>query len=257
MPFVPTNDSVIKTSSEGLNKTTPSLFSNHLLKPSSNQPELKVLNTDYWIPGVLFFCFVVFVYLKAQYNKKFNEHLNIFFSARTLSKLSREEYALNNRFSLSMILIFILTSSLFIYQLNNKYNWIQAMHGNEIGIYIKIVLIITGLFFSKIFTLKIIGILFGKPQEAEEQIFNISLFNKITGLFLLPVLICFMFINTGYKNLFIYLVGILFVLMFVYRIVRSFSGYLSDPHFSKFYLFIYLCCLEVIPLVVIIKFFII
>ena len=198
MPFVQTNDSIIKIDKEGYHNTTQSLFSNHLLKPLSNQPRLKILNTDYWIPGVLFFCFVVFIYIKTQYNRKFNEHLNMFFSARTISKLSREEYALNNRFSFCLMLIFILTGCLFLYQLNAKYNWMQTIDGYEFWTYIKIMIIVSGLFFSKIFIIKILGIIFNKSKEAEEQIFNISLFNKIAGLFLFPVVTGFIFIDTGY-----------------------------------------------------------
>lgn len=257
MQFVPTIDSTIKLSPKIPNSTSTSLFSNHLLKPSSDQPDWKAPNTDYWIPGILFFCFVVYVYLKTQYRKKINEVFNVFFSNRTLNKLSREDYALNNRLSLGMMLVFILTSSLFLYELNDRYKWMKTIYGYEFWTYVKIILIVSGLFFSKIFMVRMLGMIFNRSHEAEEQIFNIFLFNKVLGLFLFPIVIGIVFIDAHYKNLFIYSVPILLSLIFIYRILRSFSSYITDSNFSKLYLFMYLCALEIIPLVVIIKLFII
>ena len=251
------NDSIIKSSYKASDSISQSLFTHHLLTPSSNQPEWKVPDTGYWVPGILFFCFTVYVYLKTQYNKRFNELLNVFFSNRTLSKFSREEYALNNRLSLGMMLVFILTISLFLYQLNFKYKWMPITYGYEFWAYIKIMLIVSGLFFSKNFVIRILGVIFNKPQEAEEQIFNIFLFNKVLGLFLFPVIAGIAFADIAYRNLFLYSAAILLSIIFIYRLLRSFSSYITDPNFSKFYLFMYLCALEIIPLVVVIKLFVI
>ena len=235
---------------------TTSLFEGHLLAPASSHPEWRISNANYWIPGILLFCFSVFVYLRVQYRKKFNELLRLFFSNRAINQITRDEYSINSRVSLGLMLIFIFCTSLLLYQLNQHHKWLNLSYGYEFLCFIKIVTFVSMLFFAKIIVLRLLGEIFDKSELAIEQVFHIFLFNQVLGLFLFPLSAIVLFIPDHFKNFFIITTLVLTVLIFAYRLLRGLGGYFTGSRLPVFYLFIYLCALEIIPLVVIIKMFV-
>ena len=233
-----------------------SLFKDHLLVPASSYPEWRASDPDYWIPGILLLCFSVFVYLRVQYRKKFNELLRLFFSNRPINQITRDEYSINSRVSLGLMLIFIFCTSFLIYHLNQQHKWVELSYGYEFLCFIKIATIVSLLFFAKVIVIRLLGEIFDKPELATEQVFHVFLFNQVLGLFLFPLATVVLFIPDYFKNFFIVITLVLTALIFAYRLLRGFGGYFTGSRLPVFYLFIYLCALEIIPLVVIIKMFV-
>jgi hypothetical protein len=58
-----------------------------------------------------------------------------------------------------------------------------------------------------------------------------------------------------YHVFFLYLAGFMAVVIIGMRFVRGLTIGLSDPKFSLFHLFLYLCTLEILPLAFAAKFF--
>ena len=108
------------------------------------------------------------------------------------------------------------------------------------------------LYLGKIIALKTFGYIFNASKESNEYIHNIFIYNKNLGMFLFPIVTGASFmaqyavpllLNTG---LFIALV------FFIFRIVRGIK-ILFRKHVSIFYMILYLCALEILPLLMIYK----
>jgi hypothetical protein len=86
----------------------------------------------------------------------------------------------------------------------------------------------------------------------DEYIFNIFLSANAIGLFLFPVIICLEYANISAR----YLMNIgLFMLLLFYtiRVLKGIAIAYVSGRFSVFHLFLYLCALEILPLIVLIK----
>ena len=108
-------------------------------------------------------------------------------------------------------------------------------------------------YFIKISTFNFLGFLFKIEKELKEYVFTIFLYNHFVGVGLIPVVVLLAFVP-GMAQHEIYISGgLFFVLAFLLRTFRSYGNVSGSSRFSIFYLFLYLCALEILPLVVITK----
>jgi hypothetical protein len=84
-------------------------------------------------------------------------------------------------------------------------------------------------------------------------IFNISIINSILGIALFPVAVIMLFTEIPDFHILIYSSLLIAGITYIYRLIRGFDIGLSHQNYSPFHLFLYLCALEIAPLLVIIK----
>jgi len=231
------------------------MFTGHQLKPVNKEPILKAKLNEDWFLGILLFVFILLAIIKVFYNKRFRQLLDGFFVSRYASQAVREENVLLQRVSVILFLSFVLTTAAFIYKLSEYYGWrIKAL--SDLSLYLIIAAIIFLVYVFKLITVKIMGYIFKTEKEVEEYSFNILLFNNVLGLALFPVVLCMAFVTELPVLVYIQIAAGMFAVVFLYRIVRGFILGAGTAGISKLYLFLYLCTLEFLPLVVIIKLFI-
>jgi hypothetical protein len=96
----------------------------------------------------------------------------------------------------------------------------------------------------------LLGYVFNNKDSARAYQLNTLLFNHITGIFLLPITI----IAFYWDSIVILNAGIIIVLLVtLYGLYRGILTGLSDKNYNLFYLFLYLCTLEILPLLLIYK----
>ena len=98
--------------------------------------------------------------------------------------------------------------------------------------------------------MNVLGAIFRTQQSNHEYLVNIILFSTLSALCILPFLILGIYLNSD-TLLFICLVFI--ALLFVIRFFKGMFIGVSLTRFSYLFLFVYLCALELLPLVVIVK----
>ena len=97
-----------------------------------------------------------------------------------------------------------------------------------------------------------LGSTFEAQDETREYLFSMDNVNRSLGLILLPIVILVSFAPA--KNpMFIALSGIVIVLIFNLVLLQRGIFILMKKQFSIFYLFLYLCTLEFLPLILIYK----
>ena len=112
--------------------------------------------------------------------------------------------------------------------------------------------LLVGMFFGRMVLLNLVGFLFNQLKIFKEYLYNSFIFNKLMGLAILPLLL-FVVYTTGVLQEVIFWVTLtiatVVILMKVIRgVVFSFK-----KDISLFYMFLYLCALEIAPLVLLYK----
>ena len=235
--------------------STTSLFQDHLLKKNSEKPSLHFTNFDFGVSAVLLFAFILFVWLYASNRRRLNQIIKAFYINRYANQLGRDELSLGNRVSIFLSGLFVITLSIFISQVTNYYEFYKS--DNETLFIIKTGLMICAIYGFKILIVRIVGYVFQNPKEVSEYSMMIFLFCNILGLFLLPIVVCIAFVKDVSPLIFIYSGFIIFVLLLFVRMLRGVIIGINSTRVSKFYLFLYLCTLEILPFVIMVKLFMI
>ncbi|MFL5754072.1 MAG: DUF4271 domain-containing protein [Bacteroidia bacterium] len=227
------------------------IFSGHLLHPIHSAAESNKAEKSYWPVFVLLFSFILLVYLRVNSSRRFFQIIRAFFSLSYTRQLVREEYRLNKGTSIALIVLFIITASIFLYKLNSYYGFVEfSIPG--FPSFLVICLSILFVYSLKILINRLLSFLVDETERLDEYIFNVFMMNKATGFFLFPVVIALQYIKVDPHYLFV--CGLVIAgFFYAIRLFRGFVIGYAGRGISIFHLFLYLCTLEILPLVVLIK----
>jgi hypothetical protein len=232
---------------------TNSIFYPHVLKTKHPHP-IYIHRKENGVGFmVLFLALLLFAVVQVLYHKRFQMFKNAFFNNRYAAQIMREENVLNYRISLLLTGVFLLTGSLFIFQINKFYN--SMFNGLEDWKQFGIILFsFSSYFAAKYIINKILGYIFMVEKEIKEYLFNYFLFNQFWGLSSI-IILAFMEYGRDFPVSQIMAIGLIsYALVFVYQIIRSYSLAMPNKRISNLYLFLYFCTLEILPLVIISSF---
>ncbi len=185
-------------------------------------------------------------YLFSAFNSRFVAVVRAFFTTRFAEQLSREEHSLSHPSSVFLSVNFLVTSSLFvllaIYSFNNSLVPFSFLY------YLLVFGIVLGVYFFKIITLKILGFIFDKVAVVNEYIFITYLVNQVVGIAFIPVIIFVAYGQHSLAHAFVYAGIFLFALEFLIRVGKGAFAVLTSGEVTLFYLLLYLCTLEILPL---------
>jgi hypothetical protein len=230
---------------------TVSLLKDHLLPVKNSSALLHVTHYDYIIFSVLLVLFALFVWLYAFNQKLLVKTIQDFFLFRSRSRRLTEGAGIGNRASVFLSLFFVITLSILIGSVLDYYGIVlfESTIPNEFIIGLCTVL----MYVIKMVVIKLAGAVFKLQNEATEYMLQIVSYWNVVGLFLFPVIIFLSFFEAAPPAIFIF-TGLIMVLSFLG--IRSINGILfglNSSKISKFYLFIYLCALEILPFIIIAK----
>ncbi len=233
--------------------TTTSIFEGHLLAKQNEKPQPHFTNFDFGIATLFLLVFILFVWIYSTNRKRLNQAMKAFYVNRLTNQLGRDELSLGNRVSIFLSILFVLTFSLFIFQCAKYYGYYSGQ--NDFLFFVKISVTISVVYGFKILAVRIFGYIFQNQKESAEYSLMIFLFCNIFGLFLMPIVLCMAFVKDVSPLIFIYSGAGVFVLLLFIRVLRGVLIGVNSIRVSKFYLFLYLCTLEILPFVIMVKLF--
>ncbi len=167
----------------------------------------------------------------------------------------REEWVFSHWTSIVLLIDFALVFGMLLYQVDVLWSW--KMLGWEEGwhTYLGYAGLVAAGYLLKFFFLLLFRFLVGTDAGTHEYIFTMFLINKALGMILLPLVVLAAYIQGQAVDLLLWAGIAIFFLLFLYRLWRGGSIGVSY-NVAPFYLFLYLCTLEILPLVVIAKVFV-
>ena len=204
-------------------------------------------NTD-WLTYFILFCLILLAWVNISHRKWPGMIIGSFLSERQFNKFTRESHISNERIYIPLFIIYLMVfSGLITFFLNLLP--IITFNFNLENFGIVILILVTG-WLIKSGIIKTAGILFRITEMADFHNMYHVLFLFTCGILLLPLLIIGYFSNL---EIFIYLGISVWFIMFIYKLLRQTMLFLSAGKFSLFHIFLYLCTLEILPLLVISK----
>jgi hypothetical protein len=229
-----------------------SLFTGHLLGTKQIRPvDLNRYQPD-WILALLIVCFMLQAWVQFLYRKRFRQLILAPFSKRFLNQLLRDGNLFNERLSPALGIIYFISTALLIYEVNDLlFGGHTPPLLKDFSFYIIILLSLVIFWIIKVIWILLLGKVFKTENTTGTYLLNVLVINVITGLVLIPLLVLLVYMKSVFI-LYITLVVIVFSLLFLF--VRGFLIGLSLTKFSYIFLFVYLCTLEILPLIILIKF---
>jgi hypothetical protein len=228
-----------------------SFFTTHQMRSGGFRPVAVNKYQPDWVLGVLLLGFIILAWVQVFYRHRLQQILMAPYSRRFLNQLVRDGNLLSERISLALGFLYFLTTSLFIYQC---YELIivkkSGVFPEGFTVFVIIAIVVVGLWIVKTGLMRFLAYIFRTRQTTSEYILNIFIFNIITAVLLLPLLVFVVYLKSP---VFLWACIAIFILFFIFRIIRGFLIGISITKFPYLFLFVYLCTLEFLPLVMLTK----
>ena len=213
-------------------------------------PGKKVTRTNPdWLIGLLVLMFLLFATVKLIFNKYLSQLVQSTINYSTFSRLFRERYFNLFHASFRLDVIFNMTLALFAYQFLSLYK-INLGYSKSYYVYLACLVIVIGYFTAKRILYYLIGILTESKPEIQEYLFSITVFNRVLGLFLLPISATIAFIPLSQVEPLLFAGLGIIIISYILSLLRGAKIFLKKQ-FSISYLILYLWTLELLPLLLI------
>lgn len=213
-------------------------------------PRPEVSLAEEWMILVFLFALVTLAYTRSTYPMRIKRLWSSMWNVRIMRQAIREEPN-TPRANLLFNISFYLLASLVLF-LTLKYFHIEiwGMHG--IGMYLILLASLTAAYAIKVIGIRMVQVLADGDFGLTEYEYNVFLMNRGIGIFLFPLACLLAYLPQIQIHWLIIAAGIIFGMMVLYRMGRGLLNAASEG-IPIFYIFFYICTLEILPLVVCVK----
>jgi hypothetical protein len=204
-----------------------------------------------WVLVVILCLVLGFAVLRIAYRNDINMLMNAFFDHRFLAQQTSAGGFFTSWPFMLLFVLFGFTIGMYLYLIGSYLQLSYAFGGVEW--YVILSLLIMGLLILKVYVLRFLGfvLMVQKAVRVYTSILFLSYFHA--ALLFLPLIVAFSLSSSAYAVLFIYAGMAIALFITVFQAIRGAIHVLSHYQFSKLYLFIYFCALEICPMLVLIK----
>ncbi len=200
-----------------------------------------------WITIIFLVVLILISLAKYLYNERFDKLFSLYYSDKYYTEYSNSKPLIFNFFHGLLLLVIIFNISLLVFYLLRSYNLMETTY--DFLFYLK-VLLVTVLF---ILLRYITGVFLGAVFEKTEQQNHLT-FLKINNLGLMTIYLfpLLLIINYSPYSLQKFLVTFVALILLIFASIRLINILRNDRlNFNTyFYLFLYLCTLEITPFIV-------
>jgi hypothetical protein len=214
------------------------------------EPRDKSYTQGDWLTGVLFVAFLLLVSVRAGYSKYIGSLFQSLINYPTAFRMFREKnYSiLHGAFRLEVL--YYIVFSVFIFQVmilvsNDETLFTLSLFGKTLAA-------VVVYFLTKKLAYRALGSIFIDAGDTSECLFNMDNFNRGAGIILLPIVALIEYYPSENPMVVVFL-GILTTSVFYIMLLKRGVSILLKKQFPIFYLFLYLCTLEILPLLLIYK----
>ncbi len=216
------------------------------------RPKTELQKTKYFFKGnyewlliTLLLILIILTWVKISYKNAIEQTFISTINQQSARKLISEKSNLIQKASTFLSVTYVFTTSIFIFELLNYYNFnVFAINGFNLFF---ICLISVALFFVfKNLLYWLSGVLFYSEVHIQEFLSNGNIFYRTIGVIILPIVFGIPYVSNYVAQTLIYIGISVFALSFILRIIRGFILSFQNK-LSLFYSFLYFCVLEILP----------
>ncbi len=220
-----------------------------------NRNLIKLRKTDnHWIIFIFLFIILLYTIIRNVYDKTLAVIFQAYWNDRAIGQFTRDDNFLKLRNTLLYFVLFTSVYGLLLKYIFNYFNITFQYKGLDEYL---IICAFTGAFYlSKFILMKLSGFVFSIQKLISGYLSVLSISNFVYSIIIIPFLLFYQFVSSLFQPYLLGLMLILFCFNTIYKYLRTGSFIINNFQFPKFYLFLYLCTLELMPLLIIYKVFI-
>ncbi|MCX7862448.1 MAG: DUF4271 domain-containing protein [Bacteroidales bacterium] len=203
-----------------------------------------------WLLGLILLSLVLLVYVKTTFANIFHNILISLTNFQLARQFINENNAMVQKTSLILYPLFVLNVAVFTFALA-QYFQIQFF-SHKLMDFLFILAILTVFYTIKFLAYKLMGILIDKITETNVFMRHYGIFFKNLAIILTPLTAVAIYIKSDIAFYWLMIIFFIVVLFSILRIYRAFRLSLQ-MHYSLFYIFLYFCTVEIIPIIYSIK----
>ncbi|MBC7867396.1 MAG: DUF4271 domain-containing protein [Gloeobacteraceae cyanobacterium ES-bin-316] len=200
---------------------------------------------------LLLILFFYYGLIRVVFSKYLGDLFTLFFRATLRQQQLREQLLQNPLPSLLLNIQFLLTGSLYAALLARYNNLLPQTDFWILCLYCLAILV--SIYLVKFMVLKTMGWVLRINRATDVYLFIVFMVNKMTGIFLLPILLMMAFPYTPIVPAVIALSLFVLALLLGYRFFVSYRLVRNEIKLNLFHFFLYLCAFEIAPLLLIYK----
>lgn len=174
----------------------------------------------------------------------------LFMQTSIRQKQTREQLLQNNLASVFLNILFVTSAGIYITLFIQYKQWVDISFYQLLFYCVSILFII---YIGKYLFLAFSGWVFNVPEATNAYTFIVFLVNKVLGIVLIPFVLMITFSPLPIKQIAITISAGVAIILFMYRYLISFGVIRANLKVSAFHFFLYLCAVELLPLLLIYK----
>ncbi len=207
-------------------------------------------NTN-WETVLILISLIIFGWVRLKYKNVISDFVKAATNSHFIYQTFKDTNILKRQASALLDILFYINVSLLLFQIF-EYNNIGILELSGFKAYMLCFVFCVIVYAIKYIIHKLIGILLIIQNDMSEYVFHIYLYNKFAGIIILPFIASYPFVSYPAQKIILYIAVILLIILYI---VRIFRGILISfkKRLSVFYIILYLCTLEILPVIVLYK----
>jgi hypothetical protein len=247
-------DSVTQMDSGSINEASPPsrFFTSKREEPIFYNPQPLPQPNNEWQVLALSFSFLIIAIVRVSTKHFFRNLYSGLISRPMFRQLLRDGELIPQIGKAPLLMAYLVVVTVFIFQINSRFPFLEFKESASLTFKGLAVLGILGIYeISRAFIMRMLGSVFKIKWIVLQFVTNNIFFNTISTLLVLPLLIISIYART---NLILYVIATVLVILFIIRMIRAIIISSELSSFSGYQIFLYLCALEILPVLVVIKF---
>jgi len=210
----------------------------------------RLISGNDWIIFLSLGLIILYTYIKYAFSHLFNQHLLSVINFQLIRQVINIKSGASQNFSYFLYALFITILSLYSFICLNFFE--LKVNDSSFYTYFLILALVSFFYLVKFLMYKFIAYLTETKEDTNTILNYYGVHYKILSLILTPLVIMLFYLNKDLVPFFIYLIFSIIVLFSFIRIYRALK-IIFQKRFSFFYIFLYLCTIEIMPLIYSIK----
>ncbi len=227
-------------------------FGKHHLEPQNPVTMIDKAPSNDWAFPVMVFSLLMIAFVKYFFYNRLKEFVFALFATRFFYQMERKGNIFREWISIMLVLNFLVVFSLLIWQtLDHLSATKNISFSRPLQIMIIVLLMAACFLFVKYYFIRLLGWVFKTYYVSDAYFNNIIVFNMLIGVVLIPFVHINIYIASGFL---LYASWVIFAVANLFKIIRGLYLAYNTAQFSGYYLFLYICGVELAPLLIIARF---
>ena len=200
-----------------------------------------------WYFIYLFLLIGLLAWIRLYYGNILIQTVQASTNFQVANRMFKDNSLLQNQLNGALYLFYFLSMAFLLYYIELRIDLSPyELQGGLL--YLFNIAVLAGIFLSRVLLFNIAGFLFNRVRIIREYLYNIFIFNKLSGLVVLPMTFLLVYTKGTLQELVFWSTIFALSCIIVMRLIRGVVfSYRKEVLF--FYMFLYLCALEIAPLV--------